>query len=235
MDVLELAPRWDALRLACQRHGATGRWTEGKSQPPRLNVATPATEVEVAEVERQLGLAIPPSFRRMLLAYSARVDIQWQLPHSTEIEWQSQDSGRPGWYHQIWAGECRWDLYELVKLQAIYKGWLADCWTDPDDWYGGVWYNKFPFLEVGNGDLVAIEMGVPDCEAVVFLSHDDGEGHGYWLGADFEDYVDRLSRLGCPGAEDDGWIVFTAGSRSLLLPDGDNARQWRDWFGLSLP
>jgi hypothetical protein len=50
--------------------------------------------------------------------------------------------------------------------------------------------------------MLGIVLATPGREPVVFLSHDGGEGHGDWLGRDFEDYVDRLGRLGCIGAED---------------------------------
>jgi hypothetical protein len=52
------------------------------------------------------------------------------------------------------------------------------------------------------------------------------------LGRDFEDYIDRLSRLGCVGAEDWQWAPFVEDAYSGLLPDGPAAIRWRDWLGL---
>src|SRR5260370_274266 len=68
-------------------------------------------------------------------------------------------------------------------------------------------------------------------EPVVFLSHDGSERHGSWLGRDFEDYVDRLSRLGCVGAEDWQWAPFVEDARSGLMPGGPAACRWRGWVG----
>lgn len=60
-------------------------------------------------------------------------------------------------------------------------GLTRQCEQSIDD-YDKVWYRKLPFLEVGKGDFVAIDIGSDDAEPVVYLSHDDGEGHGYILG-----------------------------------------------------
>src|SRR5262249_3181649 len=92
--------------------------------------------------------------------------------------------------------------------------------------------DKLAILEVGTGDMLGIELGVPGAEPVVFLSHDGSEQHGYWLGRDFEDYIDRLTQLGCVGAEDWQWAPFVQDDRSGLHPEGPVAGRWRSWFGL---
>jgi hypothetical protein len=223
MAIEEWPGRWRALRGACARHGTTDRWQEGRSRPPRFRVSPPATGAAVRAVERELGLALPPSFRRVLLDYAGSLDIAWQLP---------DDAGRPEEFRKVFAGECRWDIDGLADLQAKYRRWVAGCFQNPDDPYDKVWHHKLAILEVGTGDMLGIDLATPGGEPVVFLSHDGGEGHGYWLGRDFEDYVDRLGRLGCVGAEDWQWAPFVDDPRSGLLPDGPAGCGWRDWFGL---
>ena len=132
---------------------------------------------------------------------------------------------------QIFAGECRWSLEELPDLIGEYNGWLDECFTDPTNTYDAVWYRKLPIGVWGTETWSPIALDGPD-EPVVYLSHDDGEGHGYRLGHDFIDYVERSSILGCPGAEDWQWLTFVEGSRSGLLPDSPSGRRWRSWFGL---
>src|SRR5205814_1865130 len=148
----------------------------------------PATRREVECVESKLGCAIPPSFRKILLEYSGSSCIEWALPKERVM---------PEVFRQIWSGECRWDLASLPALQATYRGWL-EISVNPNDFWDGPWQNKFPVLEVGNGDMLAIELGSASKQPVVYLSHEgDNLVHGYWLGTDFEDYIDRLSLLGC--------------------------------------
>jgi hypothetical protein len=182
-----------------------------------------ATQRDVALVETSLGHSLPEAFREVVLEYSASVSVLWQVPDDLEM---------PKEFHSIFAGECRWDLAGLPALVAEHKDWINNCFSNPDDDYDAVWHAKFPILQVGNGDMIAIDLVAPS-QPVVYLSHDDGEGHGYCLGHDFIDYVDRLSRLGCPGAEDWQWLMFVDGPSSGLLVDSPLAIRWRQWFGIA--
>jgi hypothetical protein len=221
MTPLHWTQRWSAIRAACQRRRATDRWLKGRTRPPKFEIDPPASESEIVAIERGLGFPLPASFRRVLTTYSRAVDIGWQLPEDAEPPFAG-----------IFAGECRWSLAGLPALVREHREWIDVCFKDPEDRYDREWHGKLPVLSVGNGDMVAIDLAD---EAVVYLSHDDGEGHGYRLGADFEDYLDRLSRLGCVGAEDWQWLPFVDGPGSFLLPHGQNAVLWRQWFGLELP
>lgn len=228
--------RWDALRSACEYRNASGRWAEGANKPPRFEIDPPATEREVVAVEEMLGCAIPTSFRKVLLEYSSRVCIEWALP---------EDVRPPETFRHVQAGECRWDLKALPELQKTHRDWIEHCFTGKQrpDWeksprhiaYDLVWHGKFAILENGTGDMIAIDVARTDRQPVVYLSHEDGVEHGYWLGSDFEDFVDRLSLLGCVGSEDWAFEPFLSGPRSLLVTNGENAKLWREWFGLQLP
>jgi hypothetical protein len=55
---------------------------------------------------------------------------------------------------------------------------------------------------VGNEDLLALDLADATRGAVVYLSHDDDEGHGYKLAPDFADLVRRWMPLACTGSED---------------------------------
>ncbi len=67
--------------------------------------------------------------------------------------------------------------------------------------YNVVWHGKLAFHDVPSGDQLAFDLNEPS-NPVVYLSHDDGEGHGYRLGNDFIDFVERWSMVGCTGPED---------------------------------
>jgi SMI1 / KNR4 family (SUKH-1) len=225
MSMSDWPSRWDALREACESRKATGRWLAGIDKPPKFEIAPPAREEDVSVIETQLNCAIPSSFRRVLLEFSSRVCIEWALPAETTM---------PEPFEEIWAGECRWDLQSLPPLQATYREWIENCFTDNSNAYDKVWYQKFPILEVGNGDFLGMDINDQSEQPVVYLSHDDGSAHGFWLGLNFEDYVDRLSMIGCVGSE--GWQLspFLAGQPSLLQTQSANAKGWRAWFGLDL-
>ena len=67
---------------------------------------------------------------------------------------------------------------------------------------------------------------------MVYLSHDDGEGHGHVLANDAIDLVQRWTRLACVGGEDWQWLPFKPGKDLALAPECANADQWRQLLGL---
>ena len=70
------------------------------------------------------------------------------------------------------------------------------------------------------------------CRSVVYLSHEDGPCHGYRLGQDFEDYVDRLTALAFVGAEEWQLEPFLPNATDGLEVGGANTTAWRAWLGL---
>ena len=187
--------------MACEAKGCTGRWQEGQDQPPRFDIDRPATAGEVEAMERQIGRPLPAAFRRVLLDVARAVRVEWQLP---------EEVSPPEDFGDIFAGECLWDLKEVPALLDHHQSWIdsfdeATGW--PADWWNAKWHKTFPVLDVGTGDQIAIDLDharTGGGEPVVYLSHDgDDTLRGAELGASFEDYIDRLTRLGCVGSE--GW------------------------------
>lgn len=109
------------------------------------------------------------------MEYSSAVCIEWEIPD--EVRETS-----PVVFRQIWSGECRWNLQEFTLLCATYQEWLT-VFTDPNDKYDGPWQNKFPVLEVRNGDMIAVDIS-SEAGTANMLSHEgDDLLHGFWLGA----------------------------------------------------
>ncbi len=106
------------------------------------------------------------------------------------------------------------------------------CFPNAEDPYDRVWHNKLPFIHVPNGDLIALDLNRLPTAPIVYLSHDDGEGHDFTLGNDFIDFVDRWTMLGCPGSEDWQMLPFITSPTTGLEPHSTNASAWREWFGL---
>ena len=211
-------PRWEAALEAARRLGGEDRAAPGFNQPG-LEIAPPASEADVHQVEQQLGVSLPSSLRLVLCRFSAHVRFVWARPH------ESPD-------HPHW-GYCEWDLGDLKRVRTEWLKWIDVVFPDPTETYDAVWHDKFPVMEVPNGDMIAIDQRSHDDESVVYLSHDDGQGHGFVLGGDFVDFIDRWSKLGCPGPEDWEWLRFCGSPKSGLEPEGDSGRAWREWFGLT--
>ncbi|WP_346780829.1 SMI1/KNR4 family protein [Paenibacillus sp. PastM-2] len=129
----------------------------------------------------------------------------------------------------MFIGDFSWSIKSIVAAEEERKGWEQQVFSDLDDEYDRVWHNMLGFMAVGNGDFVAFDLSVPADPPVVYLSHDGGDGHGYSLGDNFMDFMDRWSKIGCVGCEDWQLIPFMDSPVSGILPDSDNAKLWRSW------
>ncbi|OLB87117.1 MAG: hypothetical protein AUI15_30075 [Actinobacteria bacterium 13_2_20CM_2_66_6] len=114
----------------------------------------------------------------------------------------------PSPFHEIFSGNLSWSLNGLPDLITAVRGWVDDVFPDPTDPYDRVWHHKLPFMEVGNGDYLALDVDEDTHGRVVYLSHDDGEGHGRTMAASFEELLIRWIPRACPGAEDWQWLPF---------------------------
>jgi hypothetical protein len=208
--------RWNAALEACTKLGGEAK---------ELIISEPATENEIQAVEAELGIRLPEGFRSVLLNFAAKVSFSWFLPDTPEP---------PSEMEGIFCGDCTWDLAKFGEIDKERQGWIREVFPDADNLYHAVWHNKLAFHQVGNGDYLAIDLNLSATSPVVYLSHDDGKGHGYHLGRNFVDFIECWSMLGCPGAEDWQWLPFTSSSTSGIDPRCKNAQIWRDWFGLEL-
>lgn len=79
---------------------------------------------------------------------------------------------------------------------------------------------------------MAIDLSQPGQEPVVYLSHDDGDGHGVEMAENFKDFVFLSSPLGCVGAEDWQWLPFVEKNSLYINPDCSNATMFREALGV---
>lgn len=206
--------RWERAREAALRINKGA----GKESDGRVAVGPPASETELAAVESATGNPIPRTLRRL-----------FGLARSVTAWWHLDEIDPPQPFGDLFSGECDWSLDLVAGRLEDYRGWVAEVFPDPNDRYDRVWHDKYPLLDVPNGDVVALDAD----ERVVYLSHDDGEGHGLILGQNVFEFLDEWTVLGCPGPEDWQWLPFVRGEPAGGLDaDGVNGRAWRSWFGL---
>ncbi|CAH2213863.1 SMI1/KNR4 family protein [Tepidibacter aestuarii] len=162
----------------------TERWEKTLEAVQSLNgdirkfkICKPASQNEVEEVEKKLGFKLPISFRKVLLEFSSSVNFEWYLPDNIEL---------PQELREIFSGDCSWNINLICELEKTRKDWITQCFPDINDDYDKIWHNKLGFMNVPNGDMIAFDLKeYPERTPIVYLSHDDGEGHGYILGEDF--------------------------------------------------
>ena len=178
----------------------------------------PATEVEILGFERDLGLSLPPSFRSVLSQVSKHVEFRWFTPDGFDF---------PQPFKSNFSGDLHWSLDFLKTFEEGRLGWIESVFPNPQDPYDAVWHNTLAFFEVGNGDQIAMDLRHETYEQIVYLSHDDGEGHGHVLASNFHDLLQRWVPLGCPGGEDWQWVAFTNDLSTPIDPNCENAVEWK--------
>lgn len=202
----------DAARLK----GVNDRTAWG---PATVRHSPGALSGEIDDIEGELSTRLPASIRRVL-EWSAAVDVTWVLSDSVVP---------PEPYALVTSCRLSWSLDRLVALHQTYSDWVTEVFPNPDDPYDKVWHDKTPFLAAPNGDIIALDTA----EQVIYLSHEDGEGHGLVLGSNLLSFLVSWSALGCPGPEAWQWLPFWSESEGGLHADGPTATEWRSWFGLS--
>lgn len=126
-------------------------------------------------------------------------------------------------------------LEDFVDAENDRKGWVENCFTDEADKYDAVWYHKLGFMSVPNGDIIAFDVQKSETNPpVVYLSHDDGEGHGYILGKDFDTYFEQLLLVGACGNEDWQMLPFCLDAQSGIMSSCENAKEYRRIIGLQI-
>jgi cell wall assembly regulator SMI1 len=183
-----------------------------------LIIEPPATEHDLRSLENDLGKPLPQSLRDTLLTVSSHVEFRWFMP---------DDQRFPPPFASNFYGDLHWSLDFLRQFDRDRQSWVDVCFPDPANAYDRVWHDKLAFHEVGNGDYIAIDLSPERQGEVVYLSHDDGEGHGKVLAKSFAIFLEDWVRLGCPGGEDWQWMHFLGQDGIGLDPTCDHARAWR--------
>ena len=94
---------------------------------------------------------------------------------------------------------------------------------------------KLGFMNVPNGDVIAFDMKESEINpSVVYLSHDDGEGHGYIPYKMEVIYGRKLLLVGACGNEDWQMLPFCLDAQSGIVSDCENAKEYRKLIGLQI-
>lgn len=202
------------------------RWT-----PSPFSIGAPATEAEVARLEAEHRVAVPPQLRAVLTTRSARVGFGWSIPPLMR-PLDGLDLPTSGGLR-----DALWDLahidgralgaFESLKRELAHET-DAEQPNAPEMWDG-----QFAFASLDNGDLLTIDASRPGGPQPVRYFSSDLEGlHGRILADDFHGFVTAYVALGCAGTDQDDWFRFVQDrdGRAVLDPGGPGGRRWRAWL-----
>ena len=184
----------------------------------------PASDDDLGSLESELGVQLPPIFRALLQKYSRHVEFRWFSPNEVDF---------PKPFQSNFGGDLHWSVEFTKQFDADKNSWISEVFSNPEDPYDSIWHNKLAFFGVGNGDYLALDLSPERYEEVVYLSHDDGEGHGYTLAQNVMDLLSRWVPVACTGGEDWQWLPFTNSRQSPIDPDGAEAGRWRWILGIA--
>jgi cell wall assembly regulator SMI1 len=187
----------------------------GDSRP--LIFDAPANFDDVYEIEQTLKYNLPDDFKKTLLTLSSHCEFRWFLPDNFHL---------PHELRQIFSGELHWGIDFIIQCNQDKDNWVKQVFPDASNDYDKVWHNKFVFQEVGNGDYLSISLSQDSYGKIIYLSHDDGEGHGYVMANSFSELLNNWTQLGCIGGEDWQWLPFCESKVSGIIPYCENAKLW---------
>ncbi|TCI22509.1 SMI1/KNR4 family protein [Exiguobacterium sp. SL-10] len=211
--------------LETRTHAIASRIQQLGGDVQEVVVENPISEEQIFQMEKRLGVQLPESFKRVLQEFSGGFSFYWSLPEDLVTPHEFRDSVSSNFH---------WSIESLPRLEEERKEWVNQVFPNAEDKYDKIWHNKLVFCEVGNGDYIAFDLIDSLDEApIIYLSHDDGEGHGYRLANTFIELIESWSSLGFVGCEDNQWLPFTMNSTSGILAEGETANRFKNWLGLN--
>ncbi|MFS0554487.1 SMI1/KNR4 family protein [Brevibacillus sp. 179-C9.3 HS] len=167
-----------------------------------LIIDPPALLDEIEAREKSLGISFPPTIRKILQEGSRQVQINWSLP-SRALDPFSL-SGDLGW--------------SLDAFEWPYFGVDEECEDDK---------RYLSFHVGGNGDMLLIDLST-DAEDPPVYSWGHETGEFLLLGKSFTEFIERVTELGCIGAE--SWNYEALACEDGLDVEGQVAQEWKEWL-----
>jgi len=181
---------------------------------------------QIESLQNDLDITYPADFKEILITYSSGVKFGWQISNEeTKGEFKPIFCGCGG-VSGYRTKSNLWDFDLLAELYKTYQSWLTDCYNDPTDEYGKHYYDKVPFIEVPNGDLIVFN----SMEQVIYLSHDDGPLHGEKLADNFIEFISLWSNIGCAGTESEQIAVFYDKDKQKIMDNDPKIDRWKQWL-----
>lgn len=243
---MNLHEQFQRIQHACDRFGAKGvqfdengfrKYPQDLSpdEPPyplfgpaKFHLGPPATESDLQQLEATLDYSLPSSLRKVFLEQVASFGVSWSIKESYKIEG----------FDPICYGNFILNFSELYHLNEENKGVIEGFKNERNEkivqWIQ-LFQNRKPLMQLDNGDMLLIGVGDESRQEIVYYLHDACDGgeewfqkHGTVLAPNFEEFLDRWSRLAFVGPEI--WVIEPFLRPDGLQCDGQNAKNFQNWF-----
>lgn len=196
-----------------------------------------ASSAEIVDLEADLGIRLPSSFRKSLLEFAGSLEIWWELDEgSVPAELPFARNG--GLRHaELRVGGLSWDFRMLPTLMGL----KAEQYQDLDRGCGwpedrNLWESTVPFMlnQIdGQPEFVGCRADEAHQGEVVFLDYNgEWDSDTGFLADDFGDFVARSIRLLCTAPRSALYSRMMPPDRVGLDPTSENAALWLKWLGV---
>lgn len=189
-------------------------------------ITPPASDEDVAAVERALGATLPSSLREFFTRGSAGLDYRYTFEPSDEALNRLGEI-LPHQRH-VYGGARIGPLSDLSVLSDGVDEWARETWIAEEDTQRAIWESARPFLLLDNGDYLALDVGSDKTDPpVVYLNHDD---ESVAIAANLVDFLRAWEGLCYLGPEH--WLLLEfVGADGYLDANSDQAARLRGVFG----
>ena len=152
-------------------------------------IGEPASMETVCRIEEIYRIKLPSDFVKMVTEVAGRVNIAWSIYENKLFREQYPQ------FQNIIGGALQWDIehYLNEKEYQSYQYYTTH-WKDMQGF--------LDFAEVPNGDTLLFNLAYfGDKKPVVYLNHDGEYTYPVRLAESFQEYVERLLKIGLVGSE----------------------------------
>ncbi|WOO41665.1 hypothetical protein [Rubellicoccus peritrichatus] len=185
----------------------------------KLEFGRDVIEKDIRWREKQIESEIPDSIKDLVRANGMSVDFSWTFKDELLV---------PEAMEECTGGSFSYDLNNMSLTN--WSGW-KDSFNNYED-YGLEEAPKykfeelFPFIEIINGDVIAVVVSGDDKGSIVYLDHEGEDLIWGCLGRTLKDFLDGWISIGCPGPESCYLAPFYDRKDDMLVTDVDNL----DWL-----
>lgn len=156
-----------------------------------------ASTQEIQSLEQKLKENLPAEIKTFFFSVSREIYLNVDFNNNVSF-------GKDG---KVSSAYIALSLNGVYDAECSRKKWVEEVFFDTGDDYSKKWHNKFGIMSLINGDIIAMDLE-KQVHPIIYLSHDDGEGHGYILGRSFEEYLKSIVEIGGCGTEDEEFLQF---------------------------
>lgn len=135
----------------------------------RSDFASAILEQEIIGGQNGLRIGMPASVAEFLQKGSSKCDFSYRLtiPEGKRDEFDLLED-------EVSGGACLFGISDFAEYQNDCQQWATETWIAdyPED--KEQWLNSFPFVAIGNGDYLGLDVRQQQADPpVIYLSHDD--------------------------------------------------------------